>query len=56
MPNAKRIKTSTRKRKAESINVLSKSICGDDGVPVLKSIKLLSPGAGVHKFTGGIRC
>jgi len=56
MPNAKRIKMSTRKRKDESINVPSKSICGDEGVPALKKVKLLSSGADVRKYRGGIRC
>ena len=54
MPNAKRIKTSTRKRIAESINVPSKSICGDEGVPALKRVQLVSPGADVRKYRGGI--
>ena len=34
----------------------SKSICGDEGVPALKRVKLLSPGAHVRKYRGGIRC
>jgi len=42
MQNAKRIKMSTRKRKDESINVPSKRICGDEGVPALKSETSLS--------------
>ena len=54
--NAKLAKKSSRKRKAESINVPTESTSGDDGVPLSKRVKPTSPGADVHEYRRGIRC